>query len=324
MMSGSMWMPTLPPDVARLFAVHLQPIPVLPILGIVLLLAYALGVLVLRHRRDRWPVGRTICWAIGVLVILVITSTGVDGYGMELFSVHMAQHMALSMLAPLFLVLGAPITLLLRALPSASLPRRALLGVLHSRAARLLTNPLVTVSLFLISLYGLYFTPLFDLLMATMWGHNLMLIHFLLLGFLYFWGVVAVDPSPRRLRTTPPVISRGAVRIIELLSTVPFHAFFGVVIMMSVSLVVRFYSAPVPGWGISPLADQRVGGGIAWGFTEIPTLVVLGVLFAQWQRSEARLERRLERTIARTDDAERTDYNAYLARLAAHDRAEHP
>ncbi len=318
-MSGAMWHPALPPTAARLLGVHLQPIPVLPILAVVLLLAYLLGVVVLRRRGDRWPIGRTAWWVAGVLVILAITATGLDGYGMELFSVHMVQHMALSMLAPLLLVLGAPITLVLRALPSASRSRRALLRVLHSWPARVIAHPLVTVPLFLVSLYGLYFTPAFDWLMGTMWGHNLMLIHFLLLGALYFWGVVGVDPTPRRMRSAPAAISRGAARIIELLATVPFHAFFGVVIMMSVSLVVRFYAVPIPGWGISPLADQQVGGGIAWSFTEIPTLVVLGAIFAQWQRSEARLEKRLDRNIARTGDVERADYNAYLARLAARD-----
>lgn len=323
-MGGAMWMPTAPPNVERLLAIHLQPIPVLPVLATVLLLAYLLAVVVLRRRGDRWPVGRIVWWVAGIVTVLAVTATGLDGYGMELFSIHMVQHMVLSMLAPVFLALGAPMTLLLRALPARRSgrlsARRILLAVLHSRVARVISHPVVVLALFLASLYGLYFTPIFDLLMSTMWGHNLMLLHFLAIGMLYFWGVMGVDPTPRSLGSTPGVLRGPVLRIFELVTTVPFHAFFGVVIMMSVSLVVRFYAVPIPGWAISPLHDQAVGGGIAWGFTELPTLVVLGVLFWQWQRSEVRHEARLERRIRITGDAELTSYNDRLARLAERDR----
>jgi putative copper resistance protein D len=183
------------------------------------------------------------------------------------------------------------------------------------------THPVVTISLFLMSLYGLYFTPVFDYLMGTMWGHNVMLLHFLAIGFLYFWGVLGVDPSPRRATRGVRQFNGPVLRIFELFATVPFHAFFGVVVMMSVSLIVHFYAIPVPGWGIPPLQDQQLGGGIAWGFTEIPTLVVLGVLFLQWQSSEDRLNRRMDRA-ERRREGEREAYNTFLASLAARDAGE--
>ncbi|NEN04696.1 cytochrome c oxidase assembly protein [Diaminobutyricibacter tongyongensis] len=324
-MTGMMWMPTEPPDLARLLAVHLQPFPILPLITVGLLALYLTGVIRLRIRGDRWPVGRLIWWAAGIAVILVMTATGIDGYGMELFSVHMVQHMTLSMLAPVFLVLGAPVTLLLRTLPTRSggrtSARTVVLGLLHSRFALFITHPVVSIALFLMSLYGLYFTPVFDYLMGTMWGHNLMLLHFLAIGFLYFWGVLGVDPSPRRASRGVRQFNGPVLRIFELFATVPFHAFFGVVVMMSVSLIVHFYAIPVPGWGISPLQDQQLGGGIAWGFTEIPTLVVLGVLFLQWQSSEDRLNRRMDRA-ERRREGEREAYNAFLASLAARDAGE--
>jgi putative copper resistance protein D len=252
-----------------------------------------------------------------------MTATGIDGYGMELFSAHMVQHMVLSMLAPIFLVLGAPITLALRALParpSGTISARSiLLAVLHSRPARFVSHPATVLVLFLASLYGLYFTPLFDALMSTMWGHNLMLLHFIAIGFLYFWCVLGVDPTPRRSSRGLRKYAAPTVRILELAATAPFHAFFGVMLMMSVALVVGFYRTPMAGWNVAPLADQAVGGGIAWGFTELPTLFVLGVLILQWQRSDERSTRRQERSAARAE-AERLAYNDYLQRLAAHDR----
>ncbi|RKR74427.1 cytochrome c oxidase assembly protein [Frondihabitans australicus] len=321
-MSGDMWMPQTRPTVARLFALHLQPVPILPAFALALLVGYLVGVAALRRRGDRWPLGRTLLWTAGVVTVLVMTATGFDGYGMELFSVHMLQHMVVNMLSPILLTLGAPVTLLLRALPARPRGRRSarrlLLAVLHSRAVAVVTHPAVTLALFLGSLYGLYFTPLFDDLMRTMWGHNLMLVHFLAVGMLYFWGVVGVDPSPSRGRAALPV-SRPVLRIIELAVTVPFHAFFGVVVMMSTTLIVGFYRHGVPGWGIDPLHDQQTGGGIAWGFTEIPTLIVLGVLFAGWQAQDARHTRRADRRAALTGDRDLADYNAYLARLSRTD-----
>ncbi|MGN6325065.1 cytochrome c oxidase assembly protein [Pseudolysinimonas sp.] len=315
-----MWMPSAPPTTARLLAVHLQPIPVLPALAVLLLAAYVLGVVVLRRRGDRWPVTRIVWWGAGVVSILAVTATGVDGYGMELFSVHMVQHMVLGMLTPLLLVMGAPVTLLLRSLSAGGTGRRAVrravLRVLHSRTVRVVTHPVVVVALFLFSLYGLYFTPIFDALMATMWGHNLMLIHFLLVGGLYFWRVLGVDPVPQPRRA---IVGPTMRRVLELAATIPFHAFFGVAIMMSTGLIVRFYAHAPAGWGVDALADQRTGGGIAWGLTEPPTLLVLAIMFWQWQRSDARAAARVGRARAR-EEAELAAYNAQLARLAERDR----
>lgn len=321
-MTGPMWMPHGLPTWTDLIAVHPQPVPVLPVFALLLLVAYLVGVAFLRRRGHGWPVQRTAWWVAGCITVLSMTATGVDGYGMELFSVHMVQHMVLSMLAPVFLVLAAPITLVLRVLPARREgfnARALLLTILHSGVARFITHPVVTMTLFLMSLYGLYFTPIFDYLMGTWWGHNAMLLHFLGIGMLYFWGVMGVDPSPRQAPRGIRRMSPEVLRIFELFVTVPFHAFFGVVIMTSVTLVVGFYAAPMPGWGISPLGDQRVGGGIAWAFTEIPTLIVLSVLFYQWQKSESRNEARLNRKAERNRDADLSAYNRYLASLAVHD-----
>lgn len=322
-MTGPMWMPMAPPTLTRMVALHPQPIPVIPVLMLVLAGLYVTGVILLRRRGDRWPVSRLVFWVLGIVTVLAMTATGIDGYGMELFSVHMVQHMVLTMLAPIFLVLSAPITLALRALPARPSGRPSarslLLAVLHSAPARFVAHPVTALVLFLSSLYGLYFTPVFDALMSTMWGHNLMLLHFIAIGFLYFWCVLGVDPTPRRASRGLRKYAAPTVRILELAVTAPFHAFFGVMLMMSVALVVGFYRTPIPGWGIAPLSDQAVGGGIAWGFTELPTLFVLGVLFLQWQRSDERAARRQERSASRTE-AERLAYNAYLQRLATHDR----
>ena len=322
-MTGLMWMPQQPETTARLFALHPQPIPLLPIIGVLLAVAYAVGVIVLLRRGDGWPPVRAVFWLLGVLSLELMTATGFDGYGMELFSVHMIQHMMLSMGTPILLCLGAPITLLLRALSGGGPVRRwvraLVLRVIHSRPVAFLANPIVTGLLFLISLYVLYFTPIFSTLMSTMWGHNLMLIHFLLVGMLYFWSILGVDPNPRRGGGMMGRAASPVARIAELALPIPFHAFFGVVLMMASTAVVTYYAHPMPFLHVAALTDQQTAGGIAWGFTEVPTLMVLLVLFVQWQRGDKRRTAAADRRATYLGDRELDAYNERLRLLALRD-----
>jgi putative membrane protein len=230
---------------------------------------------------------------------------------MALFSVHMTQHMVLSMFSPILLLMGAPVTLTLRVLPPAGRgrrgPREILVALLRSRFARVATSPLVTLPLFLVSLYGLYFTPLFDFAMGSWLGHHWMLVHFVVVGLMFFWPIMGVDPAPHR----PPYV----FRMIELFIAMPFHAFFGIAIMQSTTVITTTFAHPPLLWGIQPLADQHTGGAIAWAFSEAPTLLVLGALFVQWARDEDRKARRQDRAADRDGDAELNAYNAYLARI---------
>ncbi|MGN6199407.1 cytochrome c oxidase assembly protein [Humibacter sp.] len=321
-MSGPMWMPDQPLTYLRLFAFHPQPIPIFPVIGVLLAVAYLAGVFVLHRRGDDWPKGRIVWWMLGVFTLELMTATGFDGYGMDFFSIHMVQHMVIGMVTPILLMLGAPVTLMLRALPATGgrrSPRHLLLLFLHSRFATVVASPVVTVLLFLFSLYVLYFTPLIDWLMGTWWGHNLMLFHFLAIGCLYFWGILGVDPSPRRGGGIMGAFSRPVLRIAELSATVPFHAFFGIVFMMATTVMVKYYSTTLPWATSTPLSDQQTAGGIAWAFTELPTLLVLGVLFLQWQRSEDRAAKRQARRVAKFGDVDLDAYNASLAALARRD-----
>ncbi|GAA3521166.1 cytochrome c oxidase assembly protein [Actinocatenispora rupis] len=272
---------------------------------------YLYGVARLRRRGDHWPVLRTVVWLAGLVTILAVTCTGLGSYGMALFSVHMTQHMVLSMFSPILLLMAAPITLALRALRPAPRGRRGareiLVAVLRSRVARVLTSPLVTLPLFIASLYGLYFTPLFDAAMSNWWGHHWMLVHFLLVGLAFFWPIMGTDPAPHR----PPHV----FRMVELFIAMPFHAFFGIAVMQSATLITHTFAHPPLFWGIRPLTDQHTGGAIAWAFSEAPTLLVLGALFYQWVRDEDRRARRADRAADRDGDAELAAYNAYLTRI---------
>ncbi len=104
--------------------------------------------------------------------------------------------------------------------------------------------------------------------------------------------------------------------MLELFVAMPFHAFFGVIVMTSTTLLVRTFTTTPPGWAIGPLSDQKLGGGIAWAFSEIPTLLVVAALFVQWSRASEREARRGDRAAARDDDRLLRDYNAWLSGLS--------
>lgn len=273
---------------------------------------YIRWVLRLRRRGDHWPVLRTISWVLGWAVLVYFTSGAPGVYGKVLFSWHMIEHMGIAMIAPLLLVPGAPITLALRALPARRDktygPRELLLTLVHSTYLRVLANPAVAASIFFFSLAIFYYSPLFELAMRTHTGHVLMVIHFLLSGYVFTWVLIGIDPGPKRW--SPLAL------LVVLFVTISFHAFFGVVITDSDALLANgFFERLAPPWLDDVLGDQRRGGAIAWGVGEAPTLVLAVAVAWQWMRSDDRETRRQDRRADRDGDAELAAYNARLAEL---------
>ncbi|MEE2855727.1 MAG: cytochrome c oxidase assembly protein [Actinomycetota bacterium] len=282
--------------------------------AIVFAALYVAALVRLRRRGDTWPPGRTSSWLLGCLVLLFATSSGVGRYMPAMFSMHMVVHMCLSMLIPILLVLGAPVTLALRALPAAGRDdppgmREWLLAALHSRFSRFLTNPVVATVLFVAGFYGLYLSNLFDTTASSHAGHLAMNVHFLLSGYLFYWVVIGVDPTPRPI---PPL-----AKVAVVFASLPLHAFFGVVLMGTKKVLgADYYRSLGLCWHTDLLGDQRLGGGIAWAAGEFPLVIVMLALLIQWARSDRRTATRLDRAAERDDDAELVAYNAMLAQLA--------
>lgn len=289
--------------------------------AIVFALVYVAAVRRLRRRGDAWPTGRVVAWLLGCSLLLLATSSGIGRYMPAMFSMHMIAHMLLSMLVPILLVLGAPVTLALRALPAAGRdappgPREWLLAALHSRVSQVLTNPFVATALFIVGFYGLYFGGIFDAVAGSHAAHLAMNLHFLLSGYLFYWVVIGVDPTPRPI---PHLAKLGMV-----FASLPLHAFFGVVLMGTQSVIAEPYyrSLQLP-WHTDLMGDQRLGGGIAWAAGEVPLVVVLIALFVQWRRSDDRTAKRLDRAADRDEDADLAAYNNMLAELARRERERH-
>ena len=277
---------------------------------------YLAGVWRLHRRGDRWPVYRTVLWIVGILALFYITSGGVIVYEQYLFSAHMLMHMALTMLVPVLLVPGAPVTLAARAIrkrqDGSRGPREWILLAVHSKPAGVVANPFVAAGLFVGSLWVFYYSPLFSWATTDHIGHEWMTVHFLITGYLFVQSLIGIDPVPFRLAYP--------FRLVLLLGTMAFHAFFGVAIMTATGLFLADWYGAM-GWGTSALADQQAAGGIAWSIGEIPTIALAIVVAVQWSRSDEKETRRRDRNADRTGEAELAEYNARLARLAAHDRA---
>ncbi|WIX83159.1 cytochrome c oxidase assembly protein [Amycolatopsis carbonis] len=288
--------------------------------AIVLAGLYLAGVRRLRKRGDTWPTGRIVAWLAGCLVLLIASSSGIGRYSPAMFSVHMGTHMLLSMVVPVLLVLGGPVTLALRALPTAGAgappgPREWLLAAVHSPVSRFLTHPVVALLLFVGSFYALYFSGLFDSALNYHWAHLAMNAHFLLAGYVFYWPVIGVDPAPRKI---PPVGRLGM-----MFAAMPFHAFFGVILMnMQAVIGQEFYTSLRLPWVGDLLTDQRLGGGIAWAAGEVPVLLVLIALLVQWARADEREAKRKDRREENTGGEELAAYNAMLKNLADGKRAE--
>ena len=283
---------------------------------------YIKGVVILTRRGDKWPIGRTISFALGISAIDFATSGGLGVYAHFAFSWHMVAHMVLGMIAPIGIVLGAPITLALRTLPQSrdgqELGVRGLLiKALHSRYARVITNPVVALAIFDGSLFALYFTSLFGGMMQSHQGHLFMSIHFILTGILFFHVIVGVDPNPRKV---PHII-----RIVILFAAMSIHAFFSVALMSASTLIDGGYfeSLQRP-WSLDLLADQRTGGAIGWAMGEIPILIALVATFIQWMRDDSHEAKRIDRNTARMaalgQPDELAQYNLYLNNLNKKDR----
>lgn len=285
--------------------------------SIVAAAVYLVGVRRLHRRGVRWPPGRTAAWLVGCAMVLVATSSGLARYASAQFSLHMIEHMVLGMVAPILLALGGPVTLALRVLPAAGrdqVPglREGIVSVMHCRFMRFLTHPLIVFALFVSSFYALYFTSLFEVMITSHVGHVWMSIHFLAVGYLYYWMIIGVDPGPRQL---PPF-----VKLAMLLGALPFHAFFGLALMNShTAMAADYYSGLGLPWVTDLVAEQRLGGAIAWGATEIPMIIVLIALLSQWARSDEREARRSDRAGDRAGDEELAAYNRMLAQLAERD-----
>ncbi|RZT85622.1 cytochrome c oxidase assembly factor CtaG [Pseudonocardia sediminis] len=282
---------TLPPplDLSRvLTSWTVEPWVLFPV--VVLGIAYLLGVRTVRRRGVAWQRSRTVMWFVGLAIIALSTSSVIGEYDNALFSMTAVQHMLLQMVAPTPLGLAAPVTLALRALRGH--PRRTLLAVTHSRYLGVLTHPVVAYTLFVVTPFIVIYSPLFELSVSNPIVHNLMHLHFVLVGALLYWPLLGIDPFPNPLPY--------AMRLLLVFGLGPAHIVLGIPIMLRKELIAPdFFLRIAEVWGSDPFADQKTGGAILWIFGDVVVLLLLAGMFVQWNRSEHREQRRVDRHLDR-------------------------
>ncbi|WJY68645.1 cytochrome c oxidase assembly protein [Corynebacterium auris] len=262
----------------------------------------------LTRRASDWPVGRTVWWLVGCAIIVVTLSSGIGMHMPASYSAHMVVHMILSMGAPVALVLGAPLSLVKRAYPAGEFnPRLWVESFERSRFLRVITYPPVSLAQFVFFFYIMYMIiPLYELMISEHAGHVIMNGIFLVSGYFYFWELIGPDHIPGR--------AEAKVRLAWLWVSMPIHLFMGVYLMqLNIVMGEDFYRSLALPWDPDLLADQKVGGGIAWAAGSFPLVVVFGFLFWDWLAEDKAETRESDRRAEEDDDEEWRRYNDMLA-----------
>jgi putative copper resistance protein D len=244
---------------------------------------YIVGVRRLAQRGRRWTPARSAAFGVGIVALVLATQSGLAAYDATLFSAHVGQHILLGVVAPFFMALGAPITLALQASPRSTQVR--LLRALHTKPIRAITHPVVAACVFGLTLFALYFSPLYELSLRNEVVHELVHLHFFVAGSVFFWAVIGLDPIAWRI---PYAFRLGLVLV-----TVPFHAFLGLALYSSDEPIAGGYYASIerPGTA-SAITDQRTGAGVMWVVGDAIGLIAGAVVLGQWMAHEDRANRR--------------------------------
>lgn len=266
-----------------------EPFVVIPLL--VFGIAYWLGVRRVNRRYPRapWSRGRVAYFMTALVLTFLVLVGPMDVYSDDFFWIHMIQHMMLMMVVPPLALLGAPITLALRAC-TAQTRRRFVLPLLHSPVMKFLAFPLVSWSLYAATMVGIHFSPLFELALQNQTIHEFEHLLFLATGLLFWWPAVGVDPTPWRMG--------HALRLVYLFMSMPVVTFVGLAIYSASHVLYPHYAEIHRTWGLNPLLDQQAGAAVMWlGGTVIMFLALL-IVAASWARKEraaaARLDARLD------------------------------
>jgi cytochrome c oxidase assembly factor CtaG len=237
------------------------------------------------RRVPGWPAVRRLHWLAGLGVVVLALASPVAAYETALFSVHMVQHVLLTMVAAPLLLLGAPVTLTLRA--TSPRARRRLTALMGSKVVHMVTHPVVTWLFFVGIIVLTHFSDLYNASLENEWLH--LLEHALYFGsaVLFWWPIIGVDPSGHRLA--------HPLRMIYLLLTMPVQAFVALAIYSSGTVLYKHYETLQRSWGPNVLDDQRGAAVVMWVGGDGLVLLSLALTILAWMRYDDRLAARIDR-----------------------------
>ncbi len=257
---------------------------------------YLAAVRQLNRRGDKWPLNRTLFFVVGGLGTIFISTQGpLARLDTVLLTTHMVQHMLLSMLAPVFLALGAPVTLALRTFNQSL--RNLLLRLLNSWYVKVISFPLFAGLIYVLNPWILYFTNYYENTLTNPLLHNFNHLHFVVVGSIWVWALIGIDPMPRM---------GFPIRMFAVFVTLPFHAFLGVTMMNAQTpIAASYYETVTRQWGPTILQDQQIAGGLLWATGDVVGLVMFLTLMIQWSKASDREAVRVDRELDRQEEKAR-------------------
>jgi cytochrome c oxidase assembly factor CtaG len=301
--------PPDPPTVVNLLlGWDFDPIVSLGLLGSTIWWWRMLGAIDRDHPDHPVPASQRWAFLAGLLAIAFALLSGIARYDTTLFSVHMVQHILLTLVAPPLLALGAPVTQLLRA-SSPRTRQRYLLPILHSRLVGILAHPVVAWVAFAGVMWGTHFSPIFNQSLEDPTIHDLEHVAYLVAGLLFWWPAVGLDPAPRRMSFPG--------RIAYVFLQMPQNSFLGMAILFAQDPLYPHYATLGSPYGIDALADQRLAAGIMWFLGDIVFMIATLALLGAWMQSEDRATAGAERRADPEREAIRVREAALRRRKAA-------
>lgn len=240
---------------------------------------YLAGVRRLRIQGESWPRRRIVLWCSGLAALLWVTSGPINAYREYLFSVNALGLTLFSVVIPLLLVCGTPVTLALRAITPRTDGSRGgrewVLSLTQNPVVRILTHPFVAAGVAIVTLWGTYFTGIFRWALADPLGYEGLAAFSLLVGCILVVTFTGGATAPRAHPTRS--------RVVALVAVMGSYAVSGItIVVQSGTLVADWFGAMDRTWGASPLADQAAGGILVWAFGIAP-LMVIGAVFVVGQ-----------------------------------------
>lgn len=282
--------PTEPPTVTSLLlGWTFEPIPTLGILAALLWWSWAVRRVGASHPTKPVPRRRTLAFVGGMTALAFALLSGIDRYDTTLFSVHMAQHVLVTLVAAPLIAVSGPVTLLLR-VASPATRRRWILPVLHARITRFLAFPVVAWLLFAGVMWVSHFSPLFDAALEDPLIHDIEHGLYLAAAMLFWWPAAAVDPAPWRMA--------HPARALYVVLQMTQNTFLSVVILNAQTVLYPHYATVQRAWGPSPLEDQAMAAALMWVVGDLLFLAASFALLVGWSRAEGRAALRVDRRAA--------------------------
>lgn len=282
--------PAAPPDASSLLlGWTFEPLPTLAIVAALIWWRWAVGRVNAAHPANPVPRRRTVAFVAGMAALAAALLSGIDRYDTSLFSIHMVQHVLLTLVAAPLIALAAPITLLLR-VASPGTRRRVILPVLHARVTRILAFPVVAWLVFAAVMWVSHFSPLFDAALEDPLTHDLEHVAFLAAALLFWWPAVALDPGPWRMP--------HPVRALYVFLQMSQNTLLAVVLVNARTVLYPHYATIDRAWGPTPLADQQMAAAFMWVAGDLLFLTATMAILVGWSRAEGRETARADRRAA--------------------------